>query len=81
MIRVGFFGRLRDAFGDEREVAIEAGETVARLRGRLAGLNPRTAEDLLGPRIRAVVDDRIVGEDFVLSGHDRIEFLPPLSGG
>jgi molybdopterin converting factor small subunit len=81
VMKVGFFGRLRDSLGDEREVAAEAGETVARLRLRLAGLHPQAARDLLGPGVRACVADTIVGEDFLLAGHERIEFLPPLSGG
>ncbi len=80
-MKVGFFGRLRDALGDEAEVAAEEDETVARLRIRLAGLYPRAAGDLLSPRVRACVADRIVGEDFRLAGHERIDFLPPLSGG
>jgi molybdopterin converting factor small subunit len=78
---IGFFGRLRDSLGDERAVAAEAGETVAGLRVRLAGLHPAAAADLLSPRVRACVADTIVGEDFRLGGQDRIEFLPPLSGG
>lgn len=80
-MKIGFFGRLREALGDEREVAAEAGETVARLRIRLAGLHPQAARDLLSPRVRACVADTIVGDDFLLGGHERIEFLPPLSGG
>lgn len=80
-MKVGFFGRLRESFGDEREVEIEAGETVSALRRRLAGGLSGSARDLLDPRIRAFVADTAVGEDFVLSGDDRIEFLPPLSGG
>jgi molybdopterin converting factor small subunit len=80
-MKIGFFGRLRDALGDEREVAAEEGETVARLRTRLARLLPQAAEDLLSPRVRACVADAVVGEDFLLGGHERIEFLPPLSGG
>ena len=80
-MKIGFFGRLRDSLGDEREVAAEAGETVARLRIRLAGLHPHAARDLLSPRVRACVADNIVGEDFLIGGHERIEFLPPLSGG
>lgn len=80
-MKIGFFGRLRDALGDECEVAAEAGETVARLRARLASLRPEAAGDLLSSGVRACVDDRIVGEDFVVSGHERVEFLPPLSGG
>lgn len=80
-MKIGFFGRLRDALGDEREVAAVTGETLERLRIRLAGLHPEAAHDLLSPKVRACVDDTIVGEDFLLVGHERIEFLPPLSGG
>lgn len=80
-MRIGFYGRLRDSLGDEREVAAELGETVARLRTRLAGLHPQAARDLLSPGVRACVADAIVGEDFLLSGQERVEFFPPLSGG
>ena len=80
-MKIGFFGKLRDALGDECELAAEEGETVARLRIRLAGLHPEAARDLLSPRVRACVGDAIVGEDFALRGHERIELLPPLSGG
>lgn len=80
-MKIGFFGRLRDSLGDEREVPLESGETVAQLRIRLAGLHPGAAQDLLSPRVRAFVGDEIVGEDFLLAGQDRVEFLPPLSGG
>jgi molybdopterin converting factor small subunit len=80
-MKIGFFGRLRDALGDEREVAAEEGETVARLRVRLAGLHPEAAGEILRPGVRACVGDRIVGEDFPLGGHGRVEFFPPLSGG
>lgn len=80
-MRIGFFGRLREALGDEREVPGEPGETVASLRTRLAGLYPEAAADLLSPGTRACASDTIVGEDFPVAGLERIEFLPPLSGG
>jgi len=80
-MKIGFFGKLRDSLGDECDVAVEEGETVARLRRRLARLHPEAAADLLGPRVRACVADTIVGDDFVIGGHERVEFLPPLSGG
>lgn len=80
-MKIRFFGRLRDALGDEGELTAEEGETVARLRLRLARLHPEAARDLLSPRIRACVADTMVGDDFPLGGHERIEFLPPLSGG
>jgi molybdopterin converting factor small subunit len=80
-MRIGFFGRLKEALGDERELGARDGETVAKLRDRLAGLHPEAARDLLSLRVRVCVGDRIVGEDFLLGGYERIEFLPPLSGG
>ena len=80
-MKIVFFGRLRDSLGDEREVAAEEGETVARLRIRLAGLHPEAAPDLLSEGVRAFVADSVVGEDFAIAGQERIEFLPPLSGG
>lgn len=66
-MKIGFYGKLRDSLGDESGVARAAGETVAGLRARLAGLCPGAARDLLGPRVRACVADRIVGEDFPLA--------------
>lgn len=80
-MEIRFFGRLRDALGGACGVSAEEGETVARLRRRLAGLHPQAARDLLGPRVRASVAETIVGEGFCLDGHDRIDLLPPLSGG
>ncbi|HEY5711431.1 MAG TPA: MoaD/ThiS family protein [Allosphingosinicella sp.] len=80
-MRIGFFGKLRDALGDECELAAEEGETVARLRNRLADLHHQADRELLGPRVRACVDGVIVGDDFLLTGQEQIEFLPPLSGG
>lgn len=78
---VSFFGRLRDALGAEREVEARRGETVADLRARLAELFPYAAEAILGPRVRACVGETLVDEQFLLDGHERVEFLPPLSGG
>ncbi len=80
-MKIGFFGRLRDSLGDECEVDAVEGETVERLRVRLAALHPEAARLLLSPGVRACVADTIVGEDFLVGGHERVELLPPLSGG
>ena len=80
-MRILFFGKLRDALGDESEVPAEEGETVAELRRRLALLHPSASRDLLNPGVRACVDDTIVAEDFVVAGKNCVEFFPPLSGG
>lgn len=80
-MRILFFGKLRDLLGEAREVAAQRGETVAQLRRRLADLNPEGAGALLCPTNRACVGDSIVAEDFVPSGEESVEFLPPVSGG
>lgn len=80
-MRMIYYGKLREMLGEERQIPFEAAETVARLCRRLARLYPDAAADLLSPRARACVENVIVGEDFVVSGHDAVEFLPPLSGG
>jgi molybdopterin converting factor small subunit len=79
-MKIRFFGRLRDSLGEEMEVAVAQGETVADLRARLAALHPDAATELLGTRVRAFVADAMVGEDFRLAG-EPVEFLPPVSGG
>ncbi|HLL31224.1 MAG TPA: MoaD/ThiS family protein [Allosphingosinicella sp.] len=80
-MKIGFFGKLREVLGDECELAAVEEETVAQLRTRLARLHPQAAGDLLSPRVRACVGDEIVAEDFLIAGQERVEFLPPLSGG
>ena len=80
-MKIIFFGKLRDALGDQSDLAVAEGETVAQLRRRLAELHPVASRDLLNPGVRACVDDMIVGEDFIFGDHDRVEFFPPLSGG
>ena len=80
-MRIVCYGKLRDMLGEESEISPEPAESVAGLRERLARLHPHAAGDLLSPRTRACVDDMTVGEDFVVCGHEMVEFLPPLSGG
>ena len=80
-MKVLFFGKLRDALGDERDLPAVEGETVTQLRGRLADLHPQAAGDLLNPGVRACVDDTVVGEDFIVGSRELVEFFPPLSGG
>lgn len=80
-MKVLFFGKLRDALGDEYEVDPGQGETVAGLRRRLADLHPVAAGELLSPRVRACVNDWLVREEFVIHRGDTVEFFPPVSGG
>ena len=80
-MQIGFYGRLRDAIGDVRDHDVSEGMSVSELRRQLADRFPDHSRDLLSPRIRACVDDEIVGDDFILTGRESVEFFPPLSGG
>ena len=74
MARIGFYGRLAEHFG--REIALDLpdeGCTVGELRARFDGLDPAT--------VRACVNDVVAGEDGQVRPGDRVDFLPPLSGG
>ena len=73
MVKVGFYGRLAEQFGRETEVDLPEGETVADLRARFDGLDAAT--------VRALVNDETAGEDRRIDPGDRVDFLPPLSGG
>ena len=81
-MRVGFFGRLGERIG--REVELEMPESpcsVADLRRHLADLYPYAAADLVSGGVRACVDEAIVPDSHVIGPGQKVEFLPPLSGG
>jgi len=73
VIRIGFYGRLAERFGREVEVELPAAATVASLRARFEGLDAAT--------VRALVNDELAGDDARVTPGDRVDFLPPLSGG
>jgi molybdopterin synthase sulfur carrier subunit len=74
MAKIAFYGKLAERIGREAEIALPPeGCTIAALRARYDGLDRAT--------VRACVNDETVGEDHVVRPGDRVDFLPPLSGG
>jgi len=74
MAKIAFYGKLAELIGREVDIDLPAGGvTIAALRARFSGLDRAT--------VRACVNDETVGEDHVVRPGDRIDFLPPLSGG
>lgn len=73
MIRIGFYGRLAERHGREVAVQLSAATTVASLRARFDGLDAAT--------VRALVNDELASEETEVTAGDRVDFLPPLSGG
>jgi sulfur-carrier protein len=80
-VKVLFYGRLAEAIGAELDVDAPPGSSIGQLRDTLVRGHPEAAEALVGKRARACVNDAIVHDGFVPGTGDRVEFLPPVSGG
>jgi sulfur-carrier protein len=78
MVIVRFYGRLADAIGPEIDFAA-VGVTVGEIRRMVAAEHSAAAAALA--RSRALIGDCAVGDDRVIGEADRLEFLPPVSGG
>lgn len=81
-MKIGFFGTLAERIG--REIDLELGpadQSLADVRRRLADLYPESAGDFGSRTVRACVDEAIVPDSHLIGPGQRIEFLPPLSGG
>ena len=80
-MKILFHGRLAEAIGAELDMESVAGCSIGQLRRRLAGEYPAAAPTLESRRAVACVGGVIVADDHVVEGADRVEFLPPVSGG
>ena len=78
MVIVRFYGRLADAIGAEIDLPA-ANLSVGEVRRILATAHCEAAAAL--GRSRALIGDCAVGDDRVVGSADRLEFLPPVSGG
>jgi sulfur-carrier protein len=80
-VRVLFYGRLAETIGPELEIDSPPGGSVAELREKLIAEHPQAEQPLRSKRARACVGDALVPDTYVLQAADRVEFLPPVSGG
>lgn len=80
-MKVFFYGKLADAIGPQLDVSIEAPCSVAGLRRHLVASHPAVAEALQDRRVKALVGEAFVADDYTLGPQDEVEFLAPVSGG
>lgn len=80
-MKVLFYGRLAEAIGSELEVRAALGASVAEVRETIAAEHPDAAGLLRSKRALSFVGSRLVRDDYRLASGDRLEFLPPVSGG
>jgi molybdopterin converting factor small subunit len=76
-----FYGKLASALGPRLDVPVSSPCNVAGLRRHLIAAYPHAAQALQDQRVRAVVGDSVVGDDYSLGMQDKVEFLAPVSGG
>ena len=76
---VRFYGRLADAIGQEAEVNADGATCVGHIRRLLLADHPGAADTL--SRARACLGNMLVDDGESVTADDRVEFLPPVSGG
>jgi molybdopterin synthase sulfur carrier subunit len=81
-VLVRYFASLREALGTAEAVDAPDGSTLLGLRDILAARSPRHAEVLArGRAVRCALDQRLCGEDTVVTEGAEVAFFPPVTGG
>lgn len=80
-MRVRFYGKLAATMGPHVDIDIGMPCTVAQVRRQLIAAHPVLAEMMDDKRIRPIVGDSVVADEYQLSPSDELEFLAPVSGG
>ena len=82
-MKIIFFGRLAQSIAPEIELEFDgcSERRVAELRDWLGRKYPQAADTLANRRSRVCVGDTLVDESYVIQPTDKVEFLPPVSGG
>lgn len=77
-MRLRFFGRLRDEFGDEVEIELPRDvRDSEQVRNWLGRNHPA----VLDPAVKIALDDRMLVSSTLLGDATELSFLPPMSGG
>jgi len=80
-VKVLFYGRLAEVIGPKLEIDAPLESSIAQLRERLVTRYPEAGPPLRSRRALVCVGDTMVRDDYVLRDGDKVEFLPPVSGG
>lgn len=82
MIEVQFFASLRERLGYDRlELECRPGDTLARIRERLARQEPEFARASQEQRLLAAVNETLAQDSQPVADGDRLAFFPPVTGG
>jgi molybdopterin synthase sulfur carrier subunit len=81
-VRVRYFASLREALGAQEDVALEAGDTLGRLRDRLIARGGAHADLLArGRAVRCALNQVMADESAEVPPGAEVAFFPPVTGG
>lgn len=82
-VKVLYFASLREALGlSVEELGLPHGvETIGALRAHLAARGEAWEALAEGRKVRAAVNQRMVGADGAVGAGDEVAFFPPVTGG
>lgn len=80
-MKVFLYGKLAGVIGPQLDVSIETPCSVAGLRRHLIASYPAIAVALQDRRVKALVGETFVADDYTLGPGEDVEFLAPVSGG
>jgi molybdopterin converting factor small subunit len=80
-LKITLYGKLGEALGREIAIAETDVRSISQVRRVLADRHPDLASDFLSVRVRACVNDAIVGDEHAIEPGDTVALLPPVSGG
>lgn len=83
MIKVLFFAKLREGFG-QGEYGVEAAGaplTIAALRERILGEQPAWREALCAANVIVALNQEVANLDTAVAEGDEVAFYPPVTGG
>ena len=78
-MKVLLYGVLADALGRQIEVEVQSGCSIAELRQKIGRDHPHAAHAL--SRSRAIIGATAVADEYCTAAQEKVEFLPPVSGG
>ncbi len=82
-VKVLYFAGLREALGQSgEELELPTGvATVGALRAHLAGRGEGWQALAAGRKVRAALNQRMVGAEAAVAAGDEVAFFPPVTGG
>lgn len=79
-MKILYFARLREAFGESEEIKIEMEMAVSEIVARLFARGGEWEKELSRP-FRVAVNLKLAGMDEIVMDADEVAIFPPVTGG